>query len=140
MPPPNWKPSRGRLRRLNRRQRKRLHVGEFTETGFEIRIEFVAPLADEALDRFTTKLLELAGVRRLLIGGLGGRLPLTRTEGFVVRDGRGSPSEEDRHAIVDWLRTQPEVASVSSSDPVDAWYGWAPAAAAPTDPTAEAAG
>jgi uncharacterized protein YggL (DUF469 family) len=122
--------SRRRLRRLNRRQRKSLRVGEFAETGFEIRIEFIAPLDDKALDSFTNKLLDWASAHRLLIGGLGGRLPLTRTEGFVVRDGRGSPSVEDRHALVDWLRTQPEVASVASGDPVDAWYGCAPLPAA----------
>src|SRR5437867_3955414 len=110
MPSPDWKPSRRRLRRLNRRQRKRLRVGEFAETGFEIRIAFIAPLDDEALDSFTNRLFDWASPHRLLIGGLGGHLPLTRTEGFVVRDGRGSASEEDRHAIVDWLRTQPEVA------------------------------
>ena len=40
--------SAGRLRRLNRRQRKKLRLGEFQELVFEIRVHFHQPLDDTA--------------------------------------------------------------------------------------------
>lgn len=40
----NRPPSAGRLRWLNRRQRKKLRVGEFRERVFEVRMTFRRPL------------------------------------------------------------------------------------------------
>ena len=42
--------SKRRLSRLNRRQRKKLRVGEFQELGFWVELKFKSALDDAALD------------------------------------------------------------------------------------------
>jgi len=44
----NRPPSAGRLRRLNRQQRKKLPVGEFQDLVFEVRMTFRRPLDEPA--------------------------------------------------------------------------------------------
>ena len=48
----NLLPSARTLRRLNRRQRKKLRVGEFQELVFEVRVQFRQPMDDAAHDAF----------------------------------------------------------------------------------------
>lgn len=117
-------PSSRKLKRLNRRQRKKLRVGEFQELVFEVRIRFHHPMEDSALDGFMDGFFDLVESRRLTVGGLGGRLPLLETDGVISAWERGSPTEEDRQAVLDWLQRQPEVASAEVGAFVDAWYGW----------------
>ncbi len=117
-------PSAGKLRRLNRRQRKKLRVGEFREYVFEVSLAFRHPLDEVAhvalLDDFIAMIESLG----LVVGGLGGRLPLMRTDGVIAARGRGSPSAADRHAVLEWLTHRPEVARVQAGELVDGWYGW----------------
>ena len=120
----NHLPSARTLRRLNRRQRKKLRVGEFQELVFEVRVQFCRPMGDAAYDAFLDGFIELIESRQLAVGGMGGQLPLLETDGVVSAWGRGSPTEEDRAAIVDWLRQRSEVASADAGDLVDGWYGW----------------
>jgi uncharacterized protein YggL (DUF469 family) len=123
----NHLPSARTIRRLNRRQRKKLHVGEFQELVFEVRVQFRQLLDDAALDTFLDEFIEYIESRQLVVGGMGGQLPLTTTDGVVSTWGRGSPTEEDRSAVVNWLLQRPEVASAAAGDLVDGWYGWASA-------------
>lgn len=115
-------PSAPAIRRLNRRQRKKLRVGEFQEHVFDVRMQFHQPLVDAALDVFLDGFIAFAEARRLVVGGLGGALPLSETEAVVSTAGRGSPSESDRHAVLDWLRQRPEVAGAEAGDFIDGWY------------------
>jgi len=117
-------PSARKLRRLNKRQRKKLRVGEFQELVFEIRISFCNSLDEDAYDIFFDEFIDLIEERHLAVGGLGGRLPLVETEGIVSAWGRGSPTAVDRQSVLDWLRQRPEVASAEASEFVDGWYGW----------------
>jgi uncharacterized protein YggL (DUF469 family) len=55
---------------------------------------------------------------------MGGHLPLAETSGVVQTMRRGSPSEEDRQFVVNWLRQRPEVASAEVGELVDGWYDW----------------
>lgn len=123
----NHLPSARTIRRLNRRRRKKLHVGEFQELVFEVRVQFRQPMDDAAHDAFLGGFIELIESRQLAVGGMGGQLPLTATDGVVSTWGRGSPTEEDRSAVVNWLLQRPEVASAAAGDLVDGWYGWASA-------------
>jgi len=116
--------SSGRLRRLNRRQRKKLRLGEFQELVFEIRVRFHQPLDDTAYDPFLDAFIEFIESRQLAIGGLGGRLPLAETDGIISAWSRDSPSEEDRQAVLAWLHERPEVALAEVGEFVDGWYGW----------------
>lgn len=120
----NHAPSARKLSRLNRRQRKKLRVGEFQELVFEVRMRFHQPMGDAALDGFMDELFDLVESRRLAVGGLGGRLPLLETDGVISAWKRGSPTEKDRQAVLDWLQRQPEVATAEVGAFVDAWYGW----------------
>lgn len=119
----NHLPSARKRRRLNRRQRKKLRVGEFQELVFEVRVQFHQPMDDAAHDAFLDGFIEKIESRHLAVGGMGGQLPLRETDGVVSAWGRGSPTEVDRAAVADWLRQRPEVASVDVGDLVDGWYG-----------------
>lgn len=117
-------PSARRLRRLNRRQRKKLRVGEFQDLVFEIRIGFRQPMDDVSHDAFQDGFIAMIESRQLAVGGLGGRLPLLETDGIVSAWGHGSPTAADRQAVLDWLRQRTEVVSAEAGDFVDGWYGW----------------
>jgi uncharacterized protein YggL (DUF469 family) len=105
-------PNKQRSRRL----RKKMHVGEFQEFGFEYELsvkEDLTPEQEEALmDRLVTELL----VPRYLAAA-GWVL-----EGFVTTYHRGSATDEDRSATLAWLKAQPEVTEASVSELKDAWY------------------
>lgn len=117
-------PSARRLRRLNRRQRKKLHVGEFQELVFDVRMAFRQPLDEATHSTLLDAFIAMIETRGLIVGGLGGRLPLTRTDGVIAARGRGSPTEADRQAVLDWLTKRPEVERAVAGEFVDGWYGW----------------
>jgi len=114
-------PSNGKLNSLNRRQRKKLRVGEFQELVFEIRIQFGQPMDDATLDTFWDDFIDWVESRRLAVGA---RSDLVKMDGVISAWGRGSPTEADRQALLDWLRLRSEVASAEAGDFVDGWYGW----------------
>lgn len=113
-----------RLHRLNRRQRKKLRLGEFQELIFEVRVAFREPLDEAAYDRFIDGFIDFIESRKLLVGGMGGRLPLAETDGMIAARGRGSPSDEDRRAVLAWLEARPEVVQAEAGEFVDAWHSW----------------
>jgi uncharacterized protein YggL (DUF469 family) len=117
-------PSARKLTRLNRRQRKKLRVGKFQELVFEVSIVFHQPMEGAALEAFVDGFIDLVESRRLIVGGLGGRLPLLKTDGVVSTRERGSPTEEDRQAVLNWLQQQSEVAGAEVGVFVDGWYSW----------------
>ena len=99
-------------------------MGEFQELCFEIRIRFQQPIDEEMLDTFLDNFIQWIESRRLIVGGLGGALPLLATSGVISALKRGSPSEEDRQATLHWVRQQPEVVDAEVGEFVDGWYGW----------------
>ncbi len=114
--------SKRRLSRLNRRQRKKLYVGEFQELGFWVELKFKSALDDAALDAFCDAVYPALAALGLQIGGLGGWVPLSETDGFVGTLGRGSVTDAQRDAAAAWLKACPAVAQVRVSAWVDAWY------------------
>lgn len=119
----NRLPSARNRRRMNRRQRKKLRVGEFQELVFEVRIQFRLPMDGAAHDAFMDGFIEHIESHQLAVGGMGGQLPLLETEGIVSACGRGSATVQDRFAVLDWLRQHPKVASAKTGELVDGWYG-----------------
>ena len=105
---------------MRKRLRKKLHVGEFQELGCEVRFQVVDNLSHDAfdavVDAFISQAIEAHG---LLCGG-GGKNPEWTV--FVTREGRGSVTEEHRHAIERWLAARPEVKTVQIGPLIDAWY------------------
>ncbi len=116
--------SRRKVRRMNRRQRKMMHVAEFQEFVFEVELTFRTPFDEAAYDIFVDDLIGLIESRRLSVGGLGGQLFLETTSGIVSAWSRGSPTEEDRHAIQGWLQQRTDVAASIVGPFIDGWYGW----------------
>jgi uncharacterized protein YggL (DUF469 family) len=97
----------------SRRLRKKLHVGEFQELGLAFKSRLKADTQEEA---FVEALLrEFIEPKGLEFGGWA-------AGGFVTKASRGHVSEEDRTALIDWLRQRPEVDSVLMSGLLDAWY------------------
>lgn len=117
-------PSNTQIRRLNRRQSKKLRVGEFQELGVEIKLAFVRALPEAEVCTLAEAFIEFVEARQLMISGFTGSYPVAQTQVFVTRDGRGSVSEEDVVALVDWLKAREEVADVKTDGRVDAWYGF----------------
>jgi len=117
-------PSTGKLNRLNRRQRKKLLVGEFQELVFDTRISFAKPLDESAYDAFIDAFIDFVESRHLVIGGFGGSLPLAEMDGLVSKAGPGSATEADRQAVQAWLEQRAEVSQVQLGELVDGWYGW----------------
>lgn len=107
-------PSMGKRR--SRRLRKKLHIGEFKEHGFEVHFKFKADLTSEAQLDATMKLItETIESRGLLFGG--------GESGFVTKAGRGSTTEDDRNAVYSWLRSCASAVEVRIGQNEDAWYG-----------------
>ncbi len=107
---------------MNRRQRKKLRLNEFQELVFTVRAKFGQPLDESAYESLLDDFLGFIESRDLSVGGMGGRLPLTATEGVVQAWTRRSPTEEDRQAVVAWLSSCPEVVEASADDFVDGWH------------------
>ena len=107
--------------RYNRRQRKKLRLGEFQEFGFCLSAELVGGLDDAtkvaACDTFISDCIEGNGLT------YGGALE-HRLDGFVAPEGkRSSATEEDRHRVLNWLENRPEFTTVRVGQLVDAWHG-----------------
>ena len=106
---------------MRRRLRKKLRCAEFAEHVFGIRYTLVAGPTDKAvndfLDRFRMHAVEANNLR---CGGGGQGVAWN----FVVTfAGRGSPSEDQRQSLADWLQAQPEVLSHTLGEFFDGWHG-----------------
>jgi uncharacterized protein YggL (DUF469 family) len=112
-----------RLARLSTRQRKKQRVGEFKELGFEVDLVFDMPMDGEPYLDFISDLFLFLESRGLLAGGFSGKKPLLETGGFVARVERGSVTEEEATAVIEWLRARPEVRDAKASHLFDAWHG-----------------
>lgn len=102
-------------KRRSRRLRKKLHIGEFREYGFEVHFKFKADLTnEEQIDALMTFITEAIESRGLLFGG--------GESGFVTKAGRGSTTEDDRNAVLAWLRSCASFVDVRIGQNEDAWY------------------
>lgn len=109
-------PTGKRLRRLNRRQRKKLHTGQFQEFHFQIRGSLSGDVDDgTVLDAF----IEWIEGRDLYFAGNVGRGEI---DGLVLAI-PGSPTEEDRQSVLRWFRDRPEVIEVKAGEFTDSFYG-----------------
>lgn len=105
----------------NRRQRKKLHLGEFQELGFAVsaalREGVSAADAEQVSDAFITECIEAS---RLTYGGAIG----DKLDGLVVSyASRVSATEAVRGVVRDWLEARAELTAVDGGPLVDAWYG-----------------
>jgi uncharacterized protein YggL (DUF469 family) len=104
------------MRQRNRRLRKKLHLGEFQQLGFEVSITLKPDLGIDALDHLLDEfILEAIEKNKLAFGG-------GTDGGFITTWKRGSASEAHRATVENWLSQRSEVVSVTLGPLVDAWY------------------
>ena len=104
------------MRKRNRRLRKKLHLGEFQQLGFEVSIALKPDLGIEALDRFLDEfIVDAIETNELAFGG-------GTDGGFITAWDRRSTSDTHRTIVKNWLSQRQEVVSVSLGPLVDAWY------------------
>jgi hypothetical protein len=107
-------------KRHNRRQRKKLHLGEFQELGFEVSAELTQELdidqRGDLLDAFLTECIEANG---MLFGGGVNRTLGGFVESIAVR---GSATDEQRECVRSWLQGRSELRNVTVGPLVDAWH------------------
>lgn len=109
--------------RHNRRQRKKLHLGEFRELGFEVAAELAAPLSPAERAALVEAFIEEAIEANKLSFGGGLNEDLG---GFVASERkRTSATEEDRALVGQWLSRQAALVNVKVGELRDAWYGFA---------------
>lgn len=104
----------------NRRQRKKLRLGEFQELGFDILAHLAADADQAALDGLLDALLEQAIVPNglLFIGNVGKRLV-----GIVINaSSHQSATEAQRTAVQTWLQQRPELKDIEVGPLRDVHY------------------
>jgi uncharacterized protein YggL (DUF469 family) len=100
----------------SRRLRKKLHLDEFQELGFDVETELKAPLVGDAEEQLLIAFIEEVIEPRALIYGGGVDC------GYVCKAGGGSATEEDRSAVKQWLESRSEFRAVTVRELSDAWY------------------
>jgi hypothetical protein len=103
--------------RVNRRQRRKRHLGEFVQYGFEVKASFVdgASLADES---FWKAADDFFAAQSLCFSGGGNRIGVFWWVVGERRNGHGrvnntSATDEDRALVLRWLLTRPELHEAS---------------------------
>ncbi len=104
--------------KLKRRLRKKFHLGEFQEFGFEIFVKFKSDLNENEFDKFLDVFIDLIEENKLLFSG-GGK---ENWEGFVTSASKfASPTDIDREKIKLWLEKREEVVGYNIGEFLDAW-------------------
>lgn len=104
------------MRNRSRRLRKKLHLDEFQQLGFEVSITLKPNLGIDDLDRFLDEfILDAIEENDLAFGG-------GTAYGFITTWKCGSASEAHRTIVENWLSRRQEVVSVTLGPLVDAWY------------------
>ena len=110
---PSYRP--GLAKRRSRRLRKKLHIAEFQELGFEYEINWQTFPTATQQDEFLNAWIALVEARDLVVGG-------GPTSGFISGR-RKSPTPSDIKALQDFLSHWPGVQQAAIGEMVDAWYG-----------------
>ena len=102
---------------MNKRKRKKFHVGEYTEYGFSIGADVKLDNQSPEADQFCDDLIDFVEGRGCGVGGgIGSKVSV-----FCTRIERGSCTDEDREAVIKWLYEHPLVTNYEVGDLLDAW-------------------
>ncbi|HSK73649.1 MAG TPA: 50S ribosome-binding protein YggL [Pyrinomonadaceae bacterium] len=108
--------------KLKKRLRKKYHLGEFQELGFEIFTELKSGLNEKDFNRFVDDFIDEIERNKLLFGGGGGK---ESWKGFVSSSIKyTSPTEEQRENFRKWLANRSEIQNVKIDEFRDAWHNW----------------
>ena len=104
--------------KLERRLRKKHHLGEFTEYGFEVSINPVTNLSEKDFYKFIDDFIDVIETNKLLLGGGGNS---QNYSGFVTSSQKyQSPTELQKNSIKNWLENCQTVSICEIGDFIDA--------------------
>jgi len=103
---------------MKKRLRKKKHVGEFQELGFDLDGSLRPGMDREAVHAFSDRFIAHIEAQQLAFGGGIG----PTVGGFVTRFGRGSATEEDRASVTSFLASDPDILKHVIGELRDAWY------------------
>jgi hypothetical protein len=105
---------------MKKRVRKKLNLGEFKETGFEITWK-PQEISEADFDKFIEDFLDALETRGLVFGG--GCSIEDSWEGIIARSKRYSgPDAADMEFVSDWFKTRTEVKEFAVGHEIDLWY------------------
>lgn len=104
---------------MNKRQRKKHHLGEFVQLGFELRFCTPADWSDESQVAFWDACIGQVEALGLAVGGGTGVCWNVFVTGSRNHD---SVTPAQRHALVGWLTAHPAVSEIRPGELEDAWY------------------
>ena len=111
---------------MRKRLRKKRHLSEFRELGFELTFRILGSENDEQeTDRLFEFLEDAIEANDMYFGGVGKD---GRWSGVVHSTNRsGAPmKEEDQEPVISWLRARDDFEFLEASGLFDIWYGELP--------------
>ena len=119
---------------MRKRLRKKRHLSEFRELGFELTFRILGSEdVEQETDRLFEFLEEAIEANDMYFGGVGKD---GRWSGVVHSTNRsGAPmTEEDREPVISWLRARDDFEFLEASNLFDVWYGELPSESAEPEP------
>ncbi len=108
------------MSKLKKRLRKKYHVGEFQEFGFEISATFQNYLSATEIDKIFDAFINEIEANELLFGGVSSHQTI---KGFVTATKKyQSPTDAQRVKIKNWFESQPGIAECKVGNFINAWY------------------
>ena len=102
---------------MKKRLRKKNHVGEFQELGFDLDVSLRTGMDRDAVHAFGDRFIAHIEAQQLAFGGGIG----PTVGGFVTRFGRGSATEDDRASVRSFLASDPDIVQHVIGELRDAW-------------------
>lgn len=98
----------------SKRIRKKLHIGEFQQLGFDIEIKYSDQLTNDRHHEILDEIIDLIESYNLYIGG---------GDSFTIYgEGYASVTEEQRGSIIAWMSNRSDLTLKSTSPLYDIWY------------------
>jgi len=105
--------------KLKRRLRKKLHLGEFQQFGFEVSVNFKKGTGEIQFDKFWHDFISEIEKNGLVCGGGG---DYNSWQVFVTSERKfDSPTSRDKERIRIWLENCFEVENCKVGELLDAW-------------------
>jgi uncharacterized protein len=104
---------------MKKRLRKKLHLGEYREFGFNV--TFTCPCDQYEIDKFLEDFWDAIEINETICCGGGG---VKEWHFYVYGRSRASATETDRLNVLTWLEGQSEVTDIVVGPLVDSWWGW----------------
>ncbi len=106
---------------MRKRLRKKLNLGEFKETGFELTWKFIQEPEELDLDKFIDDFLAAIENRGLAFGGVFS--VDDSWQGIIASSKRYScPDASDKEFVSDWFKSRTDIKDFFISHDIDLWY------------------